>query len=260
MNTRASLSRRTFEDLAQPAQGSTTSRNSHRRLSAEERKRAILEAGLPLFAHQGLRDLSTRELAKCAGVSEALLFKYFPSRPILYEEIYRFCSRRLPLEAVDFAALKPSTASLVCLVYLTCRVVLVANTLEVKAVMRMMGDSLLDDGGFARLLLGNNVISAFRERVVACIEAGIKARHIVAAGPPPPLRFWFARNAATQVYFQLLPQPPAVDYGEDLLEVVRQATYFGLRGIGLKEAQIARHASRARLLSWETAEGFRLIL
>lgn len=235
------------------------SRPSHRRLSADERKQAILEAGLPLFAHQGLRELSTLELAKCAGVSEALLFKYFPSRAVLYEEIYRFCARRLPLEAINFETLKPTTANLVCLVYLTCRVVMIANTLEVKAVMRMMGDSLLDDGAFARLLLGNNVITAFRERVVACIEAGIEAGHITAAGPPPALRFWFARNAATQVYFHRLPQPPVVPYDDDPLEVVRQATYFGLRGIGLKESQISKHASRERLLAWECEDGFRLV-
>jgi AcrR family transcriptional regulator len=229
-----------------------------RRVAASDRKQLILEAGLPLFASQGLRHLSTRELARVAGVSEALLFKHFPTRQVLYQEIYLHCARRLPLEETNFADLPPTCMNLVRLIYLNARAVLVCRSLELQIAMRMMGDSLLDDGAFARLLLGNPVINAFRTKVVECIEAGIAARQIAAGGPSPNQRFWLARNVATQAYYHLLPADPVVDYEGELMEVVRQATLFGLRGIGLRESLITRHAAPEAMRSWERDGEFRL--
>ncbi|PYM09743.1 MAG: hypothetical protein DME18_17505 [Verrucomicrobia bacterium] len=50
------------------------------RLSAEERREAIVKAALPLFARKGFANTTTRELADAAGVSEALIYKHFPSK------------------------------------------------------------------------------------------------------------------------------------------------------------------------------------
>lgn len=49
----------------------------------EDAKAAILERILPVLAHQG-RAARSRELAAAAGVSEGLLFKYFPTKEDLY--------------------------------------------------------------------------------------------------------------------------------------------------------------------------------
>src|SRR5436190_1872122 len=57
------------------------------RLSAEQRRTAIVKAALPLFARKGFANTTTRELAEAAGVSEALIYKHFPSKESLYAEI-----------------------------------------------------------------------------------------------------------------------------------------------------------------------------
>ena len=57
------------------------------RLDAEERRAAIIEAALPLFARKGFSGVLTKELAQAAGVSEALLYKHFPSKQAIYEGI-----------------------------------------------------------------------------------------------------------------------------------------------------------------------------
>ena len=57
------------------------------RLDGDERRRAIVMAAVPLFARNGFAGTTTRELAAAAGVSEALLFKHFPSKQSLYREI-----------------------------------------------------------------------------------------------------------------------------------------------------------------------------
>lgn len=57
------------------------------RSSAQERQASIIAAAASLFAEKGFNGTTTREIAKTAGISEALLFKYFPTKRVLYAAI-----------------------------------------------------------------------------------------------------------------------------------------------------------------------------
>ena len=54
------------------------------RYSAADRRRQILEAAVELFARQGFRGTSTRQIAERAAVNEAIIFRHFPSKEDLY--------------------------------------------------------------------------------------------------------------------------------------------------------------------------------
>ena len=55
-----------------------------RRMSPEDRKEAIVSAAVELFAENGF-DGSTRDLARGAGITQPLLYRYFPSKESLIE-------------------------------------------------------------------------------------------------------------------------------------------------------------------------------
>lgn len=57
------------------------------RASGQERQASIIAAAASLFAQKGFNGTTTREIAKTAGISEALLFKYFPTKRALYAAI-----------------------------------------------------------------------------------------------------------------------------------------------------------------------------
>jgi TetR/AcrR family transcriptional regulator len=57
------------------------------RLSAEDRKAAIVEAAVHLFAEKGFRGTTTRELAAAVGVSEPVLYQHFSTKSELYSAI-----------------------------------------------------------------------------------------------------------------------------------------------------------------------------
>jgi TetR/AcrR family transcriptional regulator len=57
------------------------------RLSGVERRQRFIDAALHLFSSSGFRGTSTRAIAEAAGVSEALLFRHFPSKADLYAAI-----------------------------------------------------------------------------------------------------------------------------------------------------------------------------
>src|SRR5688500_10191453 len=54
------------------------------RLAAPDRRKKLQTAALELFSQQGFRGTTTRAIARAAGVSEALLFRHFPSKEDLY--------------------------------------------------------------------------------------------------------------------------------------------------------------------------------
>jgi AcrR family transcriptional regulator len=57
------------------------------RFSRQERQASIISAAAALFAANGFKGTTTREIAKIAEISEALLFKYFPTKRALYAAI-----------------------------------------------------------------------------------------------------------------------------------------------------------------------------
>jgi AcrR family transcriptional regulator len=58
-----------------------------RRMNAEDREELILRAATAYFAEQGL-SAGTIELARRIGITQPLLYKYFPTKDALVERIY----------------------------------------------------------------------------------------------------------------------------------------------------------------------------
>lgn len=58
-----------------------------KRMAAGDRCEQILHGAMELFAEKGFRGATTREIAQHLGISEALMFKYFPSKEALYRAI-----------------------------------------------------------------------------------------------------------------------------------------------------------------------------
>jgi AcrR family transcriptional regulator len=69
---------------------------STRRLStAEERREAVLRAGMMVFADRGYNGTPTAEVAKAAGISHAYLFRLFPTKAALVQAIVERSNERI---------------------------------------------------------------------------------------------------------------------------------------------------------------------
>ena len=64
--------------------------NVRTRMAPQDRERFIVDHALRFFAEQGL-DGQTRELAKRLGVTQSLIYRYFPSKDALIERVYEKC-------------------------------------------------------------------------------------------------------------------------------------------------------------------------
>ena len=66
---------------APPARPETPAR---KRLTAAERRAQILDVAISVFGERGLGGSTTRAIAVAAGISEATIFRHFPSKGALY--------------------------------------------------------------------------------------------------------------------------------------------------------------------------------
>lgn len=74
-----------------PSRRASTSpekRDKRRRLGRGEREQVIITEATKFFADHGFR-ASTRDLAKSMGVTQALLYRYFPSKQLLIERVFQ---------------------------------------------------------------------------------------------------------------------------------------------------------------------------
>ena len=60
------------------------------RLPASDRRRQLIETALDFFARKGFEGTTTREIAAAAGVTEAIIFRHFPSKQALYTAVLDF--------------------------------------------------------------------------------------------------------------------------------------------------------------------------
>ncbi|HET8549565.1 MAG TPA: TetR/AcrR family transcriptional regulator [Bryobacteraceae bacterium] len=82
---------------------------SRQRLSSPQRRAAILNAALHLFAEKGFRGTTTRELAARVGVSEPVLYEHFRAKSDLYTAIIDEKSRRAREMTGDLTELEGRT-------------------------------------------------------------------------------------------------------------------------------------------------------
>ena len=210
------------------------------RLDGDERRKAIVLAAVPLFARKGFAGTTTRELAEAADISEALLFRHFPSKRHLYGEILRLGCEGDP--ALDrLATLEPSATTLVRMIHYMVRYFLLAgeaDRAERDSRLRLVLHSFLEDGEYARELF-ETIFTRVQPLFAASIEAAAAAGDLVFGPIASANRFWFGHHVAAMMAFVSLPVRACLSYHGTITTLVDETTWFILRGIGMTDAAIA---------------------
>jgi len=204
-------------------------------LTGEERKRSIINAARPLFAEKGFHGTSIREIARAADVSEALIYKHFPSKEALYDELLEYTREMLTVGFTGLSGLEYGTRTLVLLVFGLVELIMLdvpGRIPDQKMHERLLFHSLIGDTVFARShfkMLQEN----WADTVNACFEVAMEAGDIVPSPTPPTNSMWFVHHLAMALNLCHLPGEAAFDYNGTREELAEQAVLFCLRGIGM---------------------------
>ncbi len=197
-----------------------------------------------MFAVKGLHGAKTADLARVAGVSEALLYQHFRSK----EEMYG-CLDELDLVAAagfgSLDALKrlpPTTKRLV----LTVRALMHAvSRPERPDLQRLLVRSLLGDGHIAGLLL-RRIEGDYRPLLTQALNSAFDNGDLYPGVEPPDLGIWLPYHTVLGLSLLELPGHSPAPYAEvppDIL--LDNAVSFALRGLGLREEVIRANLQEA---------------
>jgi AcrR family transcriptional regulator len=213
------------------------------KLTGEQRRAAIIQAVRHLFASKGFKGTTTRELAEAAGVSEALLYRHFPTKEDLYAAIQQsYCDEQGRERFERLSVLEPSTQTLVLLVHFLVSQILGTDRERGEQVVRrrMMLRSLAEDCELVRVLI-QPVGQVLVPKIEECLRAAASAGDAAEGPLKLDLGAWLAYSLPVMVSIQLVQSPPLVDYGVERGQLVGQIVWFVLRGLGLREEAIQRH-------------------
>jgi AcrR family transcriptional regulator len=215
---------------------------SSSRLSSDERRREIIEAVKGVFAKKGFHRTTSRDLAKAARISEALLYKYFPTKLSLYESMLADCAETAIWSETDSTeSVTPSTLGLIIMVdSLISHVVKGRGGCSDGAVLgRLAVRCLLDDGQYPASLLkpfSEDWMATFEK----CLRSAGASGDLRQDPTTPDLGAWLLHHIALGLMLHVSPSNP-IDDKLPADTLVRETVRFALRGIGLKEEPINRH-------------------
>ena len=212
------------------------------RLSSDDRRQAIIEAVKGVFAKKGFDRTTSRDLAKAANVSEALLYKYFRTKQSLYHAMLRSCAETPIWWKSDCVeGVKPSTATLIVMVD-----ALISQVVEGRSVYfdgavlgRLAVRCLLDDGDFGRTVLKpftNHWMATFEK----CLKNAAASGDLCEYPTTPHLCGWLLHHIALGLMLHASSRN-SIDYKVPKHTLVRETVRFALRGIGLREEPIECH-------------------
>jgi len=208
------------------------------RITAEERKISIVESARPLFADKGFNGTSVRDIARAAKVSEALLYKHFPSKDALYKEIQIYPEKMQLLLMDGLEKIEPGTEKLILIVYLVFHQIVFevpGHEKEQKIHERLMFQSFLEDGSYARKAFKILLKEKGLRMVLASFEAAEQSGDLVDVPISMENRLWFSHHLAMALNLCHLKGDSVFEYQGSLEALVEQATFFALRGLGLTD-------------------------
>jgi AcrR family transcriptional regulator len=165
----------------------TPATDTTRKLStAEVRRDEVLEAAVPVFAAHGYHGASTVEIAKAAGISQAYVFRLFPTKAELFAAVTDIGNERMTATFREAASAARA-----------------AGTDVLDAMGRAYGDLLERDRDVLLIQLHSQVASGseplVRDAVRRCFAGLYELVERESGATPEELKGWFAHGMLCNV-------------------------------------------------------------
>jgi len=214
----------------------------HKRLTYEERKLSIIQAALPLFAEKGFEGTKTRELAKAANVTDALIYKIFPTKELLFQGVLEYT---LAIKESGWNEIAQRTkgfvflASLIDLFLSEC--LSAHRNPDLEYAHKLVLKSLTTDGQFAKRYFTEKM-SALEEIInesyeIAWKKGELEAKYIDAKKQ----NGWIVHHLLIAFSIFNFSSPTLGLYTVSKSKIKKDTLLFVLRGIGFKDSLLYKH-------------------
>lgn len=211
-----------------------------KRIPSEERRVLILAASRRVFSRHGYDGAKTLQIAREAGVSEALVYRHFPSKLALYRAVLRQIFREQDENWKTLGIPEANAQGVVRTIKNYIYAVVDDPHGEMQEGYMMTLASLAADGVFASLLYRRAERRTLRHIALAHAAAR-EAGDIIGDPLPVGNTFMFIEHVGTMLNAICRLDLASRPYVSDGQALARDAVWFCCRGIGMTDATIARH-------------------
>lgn len=214
---------------------------TRQRILGTERRAQIVAAARRVFSRHGYDGAKTLQIAREAAVSEALVYRHFPSKLALYRAVLRQVFAEQDERWREQGIHSPGTAGLVQAIHgFIAASVADAARPDRLDTHRLTLASLAGDGSYASLIYRRsqrrNARTMDEAYAAARADRGLGGQALTTSAAA-----MFIEHVGTMLAVIGALPPAAQPYGLAGNDLVKQATWFCLRGIGMSDETIAAH-------------------
>jgi len=209
------------------------------RLPANERRAVILANARAVFAQSGYEAARTQEIARRSGVSEALMYRHFPSKEALYRAVLRGVIKEQDASYELLSLTEFNGRALVRNLRTYFAIVVGTEETAIKEGFRLLLASLASDRNFAKLVYRRAhrlMDHRFAQALQAARDAGDIRGHRISVRNTS----LFSEHVGT-VLNVLAAEREGSPYEGDAGEIVNDAVWFCCRAVGFTDEAIERH-------------------
>ena len=205
-----------------------------KRISGADRRSSILEAACAVFAEHGYEGAKTQQIAAAAKVSEALVYRHFPSKLALYRAVLRQLIREQNANFESIGLPEPSTQSLVLTIKNFLQNCLSRRPIQQEQAARILLASLAGDGSYAQL-----VYRRATKLMLGALDRALETARAAGDLSGPDIGVinagMFIDHVGSIISASRLGGRRSIPYQGDDAQLLRDAVWFCGRGIGLTQ-------------------------
>lgn len=206
-----------------------------KRLKSDDRRESILNAAMQVFAEHGYEGTKTLQIAKAAGVSEALLYRHFSSKRILYRAILRQLIESQDANFEYYGTPEGSAVGLVVFITGYLQACLQVQPGSPEALRhRFYFSSLAADHEYARLAYRRAQRVAL-PLVEQALKAAWKSGDLKGKPLDPLNAMAFMEHVGSMLVMTRTSGARVVGYSGDDMHLLQQVVWFCGRGLGLTD-------------------------
>jgi len=213
------------------------------RLTAAGRRASILAAAKGVFARYGLEGACTQQIARAAGVSEALLFRHFSSKTHIYRAVLRDVivdqNRTFGVMATETSG----TRGLLVMIEQLIDHAMQGSAASNAEGMRMVVGSLAGDGNYARLVY-RRALRLSRPQLERALVAAQKDGGLPDVAMSPTNIIALLEHVGTMIMMARCHTPSVVAYDESADRLRTDAILFCARGLGISREVVSAFLRR----------------
>lgn len=196
------------------------------------------------FSMKGYYGTSMRDIAKAAGVSEALIYQHFSGKMDLYREIYFYLDPQVDALCDYLKSFPPSTETLVKIVYSLSMMIMSeipGQGEHQKMFERLFIYSLLENPDFAK-----SVFRKYETQLsplwVDCIDSAWQSGDMYKQLVYPVQKMWFLHHLSMAINLLHTSGEKLFNYKGSLDDLIMYMVIFVLRGVGLTDEAVQKYA------------------